>query len=109
MSVFSANDLKFFDEQGYVILHNAVPRENCEAVIDAIFEFLEMNPDDPNDWYRAPHSPGGMVEMYQHQALWNNRQHPRLHEAYAQLVGTPKLWVTEDRVGFKLPPHPAHP
>lgn len=109
MPVFSADDLKFFDERGYVIARNIVPHENCEAVVQAIFEFLEMNPDDPNDWYRAPHSSGGMVEMYQHQALWDNRQYPRVHEAFAQLVGTPKLWVTEDRVGFKVPPHPSYP
>lgn len=109
MSVLSASDLKFFDEQGYVVVPGVVPRENCEAVIAAIFEFLEMNLDDPNDWYRPPHSPGGMVEMYQHQAIWDNRQHPRVHEAYAQLLGEKKLWVSEDRVGFKLPPHPDHP
>ena len=61
-----------FDEYGYMVIENAVPTELCEPVVDAIFAFLEMDPSDPDSWYRAPHKPGaGMVEMYFHQAMWN--------------------------------------
>jgi hypothetical protein len=74
MPIFTAKDLEFFDQNGYVIARNVVPQTNLDAVIAAIWEFLGMNPHDPNDWYRPPHSPGGMVELYQHQALWDNRQ-----------------------------------
>lgn len=108
MSVFSAAELEFFDRNGYVILHDAVPPENCAAVVDAIWEFLEMNPNDPNDWYREPRG-GGMVEMYHHPAMWANRQYPRVHAAFAQLLGTEQLWVSQDRVGMKPPRHPDHP
>ena len=38
-----------------------------------------MDPTDPEDWYREPLRPNGMIEMYQHQALWDNRQDPRIH------------------------------
>ena len=31
-----------------------------------------------------------MVEMYQHQALWDNRQRPRVHRAFAQVWGDRK-------------------
>jgi ectoine hydroxylase-related dioxygenase (phytanoyl-CoA dioxygenase family) len=74
-----------------------------------MWEFLGMNPADPQDWYRPPLTPGGMLEIYQHQALWNNRQYPRVYEAFAELLGTPKLWVSIDRVNFKPPAHPDHP
>jgi ectoine hydroxylase-related dioxygenase (phytanoyl-CoA dioxygenase family) len=50
-----------------------------------------------------------MVEMYQHQALWDNRQNPRIHEAFVDLFGTEKLWVSLDRASMKPPPHPDHP
>ena len=56
-------------------------------MIDAIWEFLGMDPDDPDDWYREPHRRGGMVELYHHQALWDNRQYPRVHQAFADIWG----------------------
>jgi hypothetical protein len=110
VSVLTQSDREFFDAKGYVIVREAVPTENCEAVVDAIWEFLGMNRDDPDDWYRAPHKPGGgMVEMYQHQAMWDNRQHPRVHQAFADIWGDEKLQCSVDRVNFKPPRHPDHP
>lgn len=109
MSVFSVADLRFFDENGYVVLSQAVPGSNLEAAVAAIWEFLGMDPGNPNDWYRLPHHPGGMVEIYHHQALWDNRQHPRVYQAFAQLLQTEALWVSEDRASMKPPAHPNHP
>jgi hypothetical protein len=109
MSVFTAEDHAFFQENGYVIVHNAVPPENLQATIALIWEFLGMDPATPEDWYRPPLSPGGMLEVYQHQALWNNRQAPHVHQAFAELLGTEKLWVSFDRVNMKPPRHPGHP
>ena len=99
----------FFQKNGYLLVRGVVPRQSCEAVVAAIWEFLGMDPDDPEDWYRPPLSPGGMVEMYHHQAMWDNRQHPGVHQAFAELFGTEKLWVSLDRVNMKPPRHPAHP
>ena len=109
MPVLSEQDHAFFRENGYVVVPNAVPPENLDAVIAMIWEYLGMDPDNPEDWYREPLRPGGMVEVYQHQALWNNRQHPRVHEAFSDLLGTKKLWVTIDRANLKPPQHPDHP
>ena len=107
--VLTAEDHAFFEENGYVIIPNAVPRESLEAVIRLIWDFLEMDPDDPDGWYREPHRTNGMVEVYQHQALWDNRQHPRIHQAFAELLGRPRLWVSMDRACMKPPQHPDHP
>ncbi len=99
----------FFDTWGYVVLRNVVPPHHCEAVIDAIWQFLDMDRDNLADCYRPPLKPGGMIEMYQHQALWNNRQYPKLYEAFAALLEVRDLAVTIDRVGMKLPQNLAHP
>lgn len=107
--VLSAEDLAFFRENGYVLVRNVVPKETVDAVVDAIFEFLDMDKNNPDDWYREPLNPNGMVEMYQHQAMWDTRQHPRVHAAFAAIHGTEKLWVTMDRVSLKPPRHPDHP
>ncbi|HLK59490.1 MAG TPA: phytanoyl-CoA dioxygenase family protein [Chthonomonadaceae bacterium] len=109
MPVLSPEDHAFFQENGYVVVHNAVPQENLDAVINAIWEFLGMDRNNPEDWYREPLRTNGMVEMYQHQALWNNRQYPRLYQAFMEILGTERLWVSIDRVCMKPPRHPAHP
>ena len=103
MSVLTADDLRAFDENGYVVVKNAVPSANLQAVIDALFAFLEMDAHNPDDWYRLPLTPGGMVEMYQHPAMWQNRQNERVHQAFAAVFGTEKLWVSIDRVNLKPP------
>lgn len=109
MPVLTPEDHAFFDENGYVVVHEVVPQKNLDAVIDTIWEFLEMDPNDPEDWYREPHRKGGMIEMYHHQTMWDNRQAPRLHQAFSEIWNTEKLWVTMDRVNMKPPSHPNHP
>lgn len=109
MPILSAQDHAFFAENGYLVVPNAVPQENLDAVIAAIWDFLGLDPNDPEDWYHEPLTPGGMIEMYQHQALWDNRQYPRVHQIFSELLGTEKLWVSEDRVSMKPPAHPTHP
>ena len=42
LRVLTDDDLRFFDENGYVVVKDAVPPENLQAVVDAIFWFLEV-------------------------------------------------------------------
>ena len=109
MSILTKEDHEFFDAQGYVVVHDAAPPENCDAVIDAIWEFLGLDRNDPETWYQRPLTPGGMIEIYEHQALWNNRQYPRLYEIFTEIRGTTELCVSIDRAGMKPPYNPAHP
>lgn len=109
MAVLSQTDLDFFEANGFVTVHDAVPSENLDAVIDAVWEFLGMDRDNPEDWYHEPHRKGGMVEIYQHQSLWNNRQNPKIYEAFTQIWGVEELWVSRDRACMKPPRHPNHP
>ncbi len=108
MPVFSPADHAHFAEHGYVVLHDAAPKSQLKAVVDAIWDFLGMDPHDPEDWYREPHRKGGMVELYHHPALWANRQHPHIHQAFSEIWNTEKLWVSFDRVSMKPPTHPGH-
>jgi len=103
MPILSCSDHTFWEENGYILIPNAVPQTHLETVINEIWWFLEMDRNDPNDWYREPHRPGGMVEMYQTQGLWNNRQCPRVHQAFTEIWDTEELWVSFDRVNMKPP------
>ena len=94
----------FFDEQGYLVVRQLIPREQVDAVVDAIWEFLGFDREDPSGWYREPHRHNGMVEMYHHQALWDVRQHPRMYELFVDLFEREDLWVFLDRANLKPPP-----
>ncbi len=109
MPILTTADRQFFDDNGYLVIPDAVPARNCDDVIETVLNFLGMSIERPDDWYRLPLKPGGMIEIYQHQTLWENRQHPNLHSIFSELFGTEALNVTIDRAGFKPPRHPAHP
>jgi hypothetical protein len=47
--------------------------------------------------------PSGNVEIYQHQALWDNRQSPRVHGAFADIYNDHRLWVSFDRAAMRPP------
>jgi ectoine hydroxylase-related dioxygenase (phytanoyl-CoA dioxygenase family) len=114
MNVLSKDDFAFWREQGYVIVHDAVPAQNLGAVVEAIWQFQEMDPNDSETWYRRPErsngmielNGSGMVEMYHHPAMWANRQSPRIHGAFADIWGTEHLWVTIDRCNLNVPNRP---
>jgi ectoine hydroxylase-related dioxygenase (phytanoyl-CoA dioxygenase family) len=103
MNVFSNRDLEFWETNGYIILENAVPQENLDATINAIWSHLKMDPNKPDSWYSNKNSPKGFVELYHHQALWNNRQYPRIYYAFCELLNETQLWCSIDRVNMKPP------
>lgn len=107
--VLSRTDLDFFHENGYIVVPDAVPQENCENLVDTIFEFLGVDRTNPDSWYQPPVCPSGNVEIYQQQALWDNRQSPRVHGAFAALFNDPKLWVSFDRAAMRPPQRPDQP
>lgn len=111
LRVLSEEDWAFWIENGYIIIPQAVPDENIQAVIDLIWKFEEKDPNDKETWYRPPLrkiqmkelTNSGMVEVYNHQALWNNRQYPKIYNAFVDIWGTEKLWVTIDRANLNFP------
>eukprot|EP01114_Cavostelium_apophysatum_P023413 TRINITY_DN8812_c0_g1_i1.p1 TRINITY_DN8812_c0_g1~~TRINITY_DN8812_c0_g1_i1.p1 ORF type:complete len:228 (-),score=17.51 TRINITY_DN8812_c0_g1_i1:148-765(-) len=106
--VLTQEDLDFFEENGYVILHDAVPKQNLSDAVDAIWQHLGIDRRNPKDWYRSPATQIGFVELYHHPSFWANRTHPRIHKAFAQLWKTEKLWVSIDRACLKFPANPNH-
>ena len=103
--VLSAADLEHWNEHGYVVLHDAVPRDSREAATQALWDHLGAHESDPGTWYRR-NDHGIMVQYFQHPAFDANRRSPRIHKAFAQLWNTADLWVTTDRAGFNVPERP---
>jgi ectoine hydroxylase-related dioxygenase (phytanoyl-CoA dioxygenase family) len=116
LRILSEEDWKFWIENGYIVIKNAVPKEQVERLAKFLWEFEEKNPNDAETWYAPPRAEmkmkeltnTGMVEVYNHQYLWDNRQVLKVHQAFADIWGTEKLWVTIDRANLNLPIRPGY-
>jgi hypothetical protein len=114
LRLLSEEDWDFWTTNGYIVIKNAVPKEQVKKLADFLWEFEEKDPNDPETWYAPPRAEmkmkeltnTGMVEVYNHQYLWDNRQFPKVHEAFADIWGTDRLWVTIDRANLNLPLRP---
>tara|TARA_R110000868_G_scaffold40008_1_gene138739 strand:- start:2471 stop:3466 length:996 start_codon:yes stop_codon:yes gene_type:complete len=114
LRLLTEEDWKFWKENGYIVIKNAVPKENAEKMANFLWEFEEKNQNDPKTWYAPPRAEmqmkeltnSGMVELYNHQFQWDNRQMQKVYDAFVDIWGTEKLWVTIDRANLNLPIRP---
>jgi len=114
LRVLTEEDWRFWIYNGYVIIRNAVPKEQVKRTAEFLWEFEEKDPHNPDTWYTPPRAEmkmkeltnTGMVEVYNHQLLWDNRQTPKVHAAFADIWGTEKLWCTIDRANLNFPLRP---
>jgi len=115
LRVLTAEQWTFWQEQGYVVIKQAVSREQAAETAAFLWEFEDKNPKDPNTWYTQARAEmkmkelagTGMVEVYNHQSLWNNRQTQRVYDAFVDIWGTEKLWVSIDRANLNFPIRPS--
>jgi len=115
LRILSEADWKYWIENGYIVIKQAVPREQATRLANYLWEFEGKDPQNPDTWYTptqhmkmAELTNTGMVEIYQHQFLWDNRQYPRIHQAFADIWGMEELWVTIDRANLNFPIRPGH-
>lgn len=99
----TAEELAFWDEHGYVVVHDAVATEDRDAAAAAIYEFLDADPNEPESWYGNKFGKSIWVPLLRHPAFLANRSASRLVKAFAQLWGREDLWATVDQGGFNPP------
>lgn len=105
--VLSDEVIKKWKEDGYLVIPNAVSKEDCEATIRLICEHIGIDRDDSRTWYHEHADRQGiMVQLFQHPQLQKNRESPIIKEAYEQLWGRKDIWLNTDRVGFNPPETP---
>jgi hypothetical protein len=111
LRVLSPADWRHWTTLGYVIVRRAVPAANVERLVELLWEFDEKDPHVPATWYapqRREHvmkelNHTGMLEIYNHQFLWDNRMEPRVYDAFVDIWDREDLWVTIDRANLNPP------
>ena len=114
LRVLTIDQWNFWIENGYVVIKSAISKEQATRTAQFIWEFEDKDPSNPKTWYSNPRAEmemkelagTGMVEVYNHQHLWNNRQNQKVYDAFVDIWGTEKLWVTIDRANLNFPIKP---
>ena len=114
LRVLTVDQWNFWIENGYVVIKNAVSRKQAMKTAEFIWEFDDKDPNDPSTWYAEARAKmemkelagTGMVEVYNNQLLWDNRQTKRVYESFVDIWGTDKLWTTIDRANLNFPIRP---
>ncbi len=102
--VLSEKDIEFWNENGYIVVKNAISKEDCENTQKAIWDYLKMSPNEKESWYnRHEEQKGLMLNFSDHETLNRNRFSPRVKKAYEQLYKTNKIYKTIDKVSFNPP------
>ena len=107
----------FLKDYGFVIVQDALTTAECDATLQELWRMgagedgVPVDPDQPQTWNRlfdAGKNPiqwqavFGKTNLMSPQLL-ENRQSPRVHQAYAAIMGTEELIVDHDRLGVMRP------
>lgn len=103
-TVFSEDEMESWRRDGWIILRNAATPAQCAALVRAIFDQLQQDPDVPASWYpctwpppngRADHHDGFLqFASASHRKLqWELCLNERIYAAHAQLLGEHRLRV----------------
>ncbi len=111
LRVLSEADFAHWQRYGYVIVKQAVSSEQVQRTIDFLWAFQQLDPARPEQWDQpelrshamVELNGSGMVEAYQNQTLWDNRQSRRVYEAFVDIWDETALWVTIDRANLNTP------
>ena len=114
LRILSEEDWEFWLYNGYIVVKNAISKDQARETAQFIWEFEEKDPMNPNSWYTPPRAEiqmkeltgTGMVEVYNHQYLWSNRQQEKIYDVFVDIWGTEKLRVTIDRANLNFPIRP---
>ncbi len=102
--VLSAADLQHWEKNGFVIIREAISKDDCKKTRAIINELLQIDEDDASTWYGSHSAKEGiMVQLFQHPIINANRHAPRIKKAYQQLWQRKDILVNIDKVGFNPP------
>jgi ectoine hydroxylase-related dioxygenase (phytanoyl-CoA dioxygenase family) len=111
LRVLSDDDWSNWQTYGYVIVREAISEAAAAELVKVLWEFNEADPALPDTWNKpdrrkhrsAEFNDVGMLEIYHHQLMWNNRQNPRIYNVFVDIWDREDLWVLPDRANLSTP------
>ena len=111
LRVLTKDQFFSWQKNGFVIVENAINHKEVEETKSFIWDFQEMDENDSQTWYKQQLienqmeeiNNSGMVECYNNQVLWNNRQNPKVYNSFVDIWDREDLWVTIDRANLNTP------
>jgi ectoine hydroxylase-related dioxygenase (phytanoyl-CoA dioxygenase family) len=111
LRVLSPAEFANWQRHGYVVVRGAISPQQVKRTTDFLWEFQELDPKRPDTWNQSERrghemkelNGSGMVEAYQHQTLWDNRQTQRVYDAFVDIWDREDLWVSIDRANLNTP------
>jgi hypothetical protein len=102
--VFSEEEMMFWEENGYVILKNAINKQDCQQACDTIYQLLGASIHDKNSWY-TPLTDKKKIRalLTQHHAINKTRESAKIRRAFEQLYNTKDIYKKASRIGFNPP------
>jgi hypothetical protein len=108
---FTADQLAFLEENGYLVIPNAVPKELCDQMTQELYERAEhlmgVSRSDPSTWSEI--NPIGFIDVWHGEAYNQIRQHPVLYSIFAQILKTHRVVVGLDRANLNPPAYVTDP
>jgi hypothetical protein len=102
--IFSDSEMIRWAQDGYIILKDAISKEDCAKTVELIYETINANKKDSTSWYRNhPLKNGIMIQLFNSEILNKNRLSTRIKLAYEQLWKRDDLIISMDRVSFNPP------
>jgi hypothetical protein len=101
-------DLDCFREAGWLRIKNAVPATLCDQLVHVLESELDVPVNDPARWGEYGGEWRDLIPIWGHQAQWDIRQHPNMHQIWATLWGRKALWVSLDSCRFTPPWKPGY-
>jgi len=99
--IFSDEEMKFWEENGYIILKDAVDKKDCKELEDAIWKYQGLSCTESQNWNNAKDS--FWLQDFEHPLLEKNKASKKIHKAFEQLWGTDKLFHSTNRISFNPP------
>lgn len=102
--VLNAEQIRFWEENGYLRLPKVVDAARCDAVKQQICRYLNLHLEFPETWYFShPDWQGIMLQLYQNEEMEAIRQDPLIFEIFAALYKSNKIIANVEKLGYNPP------
>ena len=102
--VISSDMQRQWEEDGYVIIPEAISKKDAAKTAALIFDHLSADPQSQDTWYKddGMHSQI-MLQIFKDELLQKNRFNARVQAAFQEIWGRKDLMASCDRVSFNPP------